>query len=186
MSPGKYVTKPKAECLICLDYALELSAALFAVAGCSSVTFSTATSGYFEVCGKVIAYQHLTVSVIQMVLVSCMETQDTISGNPRRKPKTPFRVSRGGSRLFVKGGFEFVCMSILHFFCKNIYIFKSQSAIAIKIPELRGASDPQPPLGEPSGAPIYQETVPITVLTVRVRVLHKCTLVVNSALPGHW
>ena len=40
--------------------------------------------------------------------------------------------SRGGSRLFVKGGFELVCMSILHFFLqKKKNLCKSQSAIAI-------------------------------------------------------
>ena len=40
----------------------------------------------------------------------------------------------------MKGGFEFACMSILHFFAKSNLYGKRQSAIAINIliPELRG------------------------------------------------
>ena len=70
------------------------------------------------------------------------------------------KIYRGGSRLFVKGGFECARMSILHFFCKNS---KSQSAIIILNSRAEGGggggwgSDPPPPPPPPpkSATEIY-------------------------------
>ena len=56
---------------------------------------------------------------------------------------------RGGSRLFVKGGFEFAFMSILHFLAKKIYIVRANMQLLLKFQSWGGGGGFDPPTPQP-------------------------------------